>query len=186
MKRRNKSYTLLGLFWLSFFICFSGIGMAADQKYPTKPIEFLIPMAAGGTTDISARALCEATSKILGQPITPLNKLGASGALLASMIKDSKPDGYRIGVFTRPSLFLIPLVQQVSYDPLTDFTPIIYFGNFVDVLMVRGDSPWKTWKELVEWAKKHPGEIKVGMPGSKYMQLQGIALGQIELNYPRL
>jgi tripartite-type tricarboxylate transporter receptor subunit TctC len=47
--------------------------------------------------------------------------------------------------------------------------------------MVRGDSPWKTWKELIEWAKAHPGEIKVGMPGSKYMQVQGIALGQIEL-----
>ncbi len=182
MKTLKKGYFgFMLIFCVSCFVIFSGSGMAADPKYPTKPIEFLITMAPGGTMDISCRALCEAASKHLGQAIMPINKPAAGGALVATIIKESKPDGYRIGILSRPAAFVIPFAEKVSYDPATDFTSIIYFGDYVDILMVRGDSPWKTWKELIDWAKKHPGEIKIGMPGAKYMQVQGIALGQIEL-----
>ena len=181
MKKGIKNCLGFGLLCLFILICFSGLGMAKDPDYPTKPIEFVIGQTPGSTTDIASRALCDAVSKHLPQPFMPINKPGGGGAIAATIIKESKPDGYRVGILSRSPAFVTPFTQQVSYDPLRDFTPISYWGDDLDLVMVRGDSPWKTWKELVEWAKKHPGELKVGIPGPKLNQSSGIVLGRIEL-----
>lgn len=177
--RRIKTFMSLGVVCL--LVCFSTNALGKDPKYPTKQIEFIITYGAGGTTDLSCRALCEAASKHLPQPVIPINKPAASGITGTALIRNAKPDGYTIGVFTQSAAFIIPFVQEVPYDPLRDFTPIMHFGEFLYPVMVRADKPWKTWKELVEWARKNPGDIKVGITGSKSTQMLGIALYRIEL-----
>jgi len=181
MKRQIKKYIGIGVICLSAFVCFTIYGIAKDPDYPTRPIEFIITYGAGGTTDLSCRGLCEAASKHLPQPIIPINKIGASGVTGTAIIKNAKPDGYTIGVFTQSPAFIIPYVQETPYDTLKDFTPIIHYGEYIYPSLVREDKPWKTWKELVEWARKNPGQIKVGTTGAKYTQVQGIALSRIEL-----
>jgi tripartite-type tricarboxylate transporter receptor subunit TctC len=181
MKRKIKKCIGIGVICFSAFFCFAIDGIAKDPDYPTRPIEFIITYGAGGTTDLSCRGLCEAASKHLPQPVIPINKIGASGVTGTALIKNAKPDGYTIGVFTQSPAFIIPFVQETPYDTLKDFTPIMHFGEYIYPLLVREDKPWKTWKELVEWARKNPRQIKVGTTGSKYTQVQGIALSRIEL-----
>ncbi len=181
MKRDTKRYSAIGLLCFSLLFCFAAEGMTKDPDYPTRPIEFIITYGAGGTTDLSCRALCDAASKHLSQPVIPINKIGASGVTGTAIIKNAKPDGYTIGVFTQSPAFIIPFVQETPYDTMKDFTSIIHFGEYIYPSLVREDKPWKTWKELVEWARKNPGQIKVGTTGAKYTQVQGIALSRIEL-----
>lgn len=181
MRRSIQRFIGVGILSGSLFVCSATSGLAKDPAFPARPVEFIITYGAGGTTDTSCRALCEAASKHLGQPVIPINKPGATGITGTAAIKNAKPDGYTVGVFTQSVAFIIPFVQEIPYDPLKDFTPIVHFGEYIYPLLVREDKPWRTWKELVEWGKKNPGQIKAGITGSKYTQSQGIALSRIEL-----
>jgi len=181
MKRQIQRWAGIGFLCFAVMLCLATKASAKDPEFPTRPIEFIITYGAGGTTDLSCRGLCEAASKHLTQPVVPINKIGASGVTGTAIIKNAKPDGYTIGVFTQSAAFIIPFVQETPYDTIKDFTPIIHFGEYIYPLLVRVDKPWKTWKELVEWAKKNPGQIRVGITGSKYTQVQGIALARLEV-----
>ena len=94
MKKKVGRIFVIGIV-LSWMFVFQGIDLAEakDPDYPTKPITFYIGYSAGGTTDVSARAITEATSKYLGQPIIPINKPGAGGALGSMAVMNAKPDG---------------------------------------------------------------------------------------------
>jgi tripartite-type tricarboxylate transporter receptor subunit TctC len=181
MKRLIKRCIVVEILGCSIFVCSAMNGLAKDPAFPSRPIEFIITYGAGGTTDTSCRALCEAASKHLPQPVIPINKPGATGITGTAIIKNAKPNGYTIGVFTQSVAFIIPFVQETPYDPLKDFTPIVHFGEYIYPLLVREDKPWRTWEELIEWGGKNPGQIKAGITGSKYTQSQGIALSRIEL-----
>lgn len=181
MKRLIKRCIGIGFLGFSVFVGFAMNGLAKDPEFPTRPIEFIITYGAGGTTDLSCRGLCEAASRHLPQPVVPINKIGASGVTGTAVIKNAKPDGHTVGVFTQSAAFIIPFVQETPYDTLKDFTPIMHFGEYIYPLLVRADKPWKTWQELVEWARKNPGQIRVGITGSKYTQVQGIALARLEI-----
>lgn len=181
MERRVKCSLTFVVLCLFNFIIFPTNGISKDPDYPTKAIEFIITFGAGGLTDLSCRALCETVSKYLPKSVVPVNKPGASGVVGTTLIKEAKPDGYTIGSVTRSAVFIAPFLQEVSYDPLKDFTPIIHYGGYVDPVMIRGDKPWRTWKEIVEWARNHPGEIKIAVAGSKHTQVQAIGLSRIEL-----
>lgn len=149
------------------------------QEYPTKQIEFIINFGPGGTSDLSARALAEATSKYLGQPVVPVNKPGGAGTIGVTYVKNAKPDGYTIGLITTSPAFILPHVQEVPYDMLRDFTPIVNYGEYLFNFMVRSDSPWKTFKEMIDFARQHPGEVKVGIAGSRVTNVNGIALSRV-------
>jgi tripartite-type tricarboxylate transporter receptor subunit TctC len=103
----------------------AGIGMlvsaaAGAQDYPTKPITLIVPWPAGGSTDISMRAIAESASKVLGQPIAIDNKAGGGGTVgPATMAAAAKPDGYTIAQIPI-TVFRIPLMQEVSWDPSKD------------------------------------------------------------------
>lgn len=88
-----------------------------------------------------------------------MNKPGASGTLGPASLKTVKPDGYTLSV-SLINLLTVPYMQDVAYDPLKDFTYIIRIMGATFGLVVRSDSPWKTFKDLVEYAKQHPNEIK--------------------------
>src|SRR5207342_2281600 len=105
-----------------FGIAIAAIGMlisaaAGAQEYPTKPITLIVPWPAGGSTDISMRAIAESASKLLGQPIAVDNKAGGSGTVgPATMAAAAKPDGYTIAQIPI-TVFRLPLMQEVSWDP---------------------------------------------------------------------
>ncbi len=131
----------------------------AQEKFPSRPITFLVPYPPGGTVDTSFRALTEVASKILGKPIVCVNKPGASGTLAAASLKTVKPDGYTLSSGF-PNLLITPHMEDVAFDPLKDFTYIMGTHCTTIGIIVRSDSPWKTLKDLVVYTRQHPNEIK--------------------------
>lgn len=130
---------------------------AAD--FPSRPVTVVIPTAASVSGDIIMRAYGEAVSKHLGQPIIVENKPGGSGALAAAYVATSvKPDGYTLLNITIP-MYRVPHIQKTPYDPVKDFTPIILLGGYTLGGVVKADSPFKDWKDVLEFAKANPGRF---------------------------
>ena len=110
---------------------FAVSGAAFAQDFPTRPVTFIVPWAAGGATDITIRALAEAASKHLGQPIIIENKAGGGGTVGgATMAASAKPDGYTIAQIPI-SIFRYPIMQGATYDPVKDFTYIANIAGYV-------------------------------------------------------
>jgi tripartite-type tricarboxylate transporter receptor subunit TctC len=150
----------------------------AQEKYPTKPITLTIGYGAGGGTDVSTRPLAIAASKILGQPIIVVNKTGGATSVAMAALKNEKPDGYNIGTLGAGGV-LVPLTRKVGYDVLKDFTPIIQFSIFQYGLVVRSDSPWKTCKDFIAYAKANPGKIRYstsGVGGAQHLVMERLAM----------
>jgi tripartite-type tricarboxylate transporter receptor subunit TctC len=138
---------------------------ALAQEYPTKPINLLICMQPGAGADLGGRMIAQDASKTLGQEIIPLNKAGGGGAVAAGILAASKPDGYNLMSCTNGALTTTPHLESVSYDPLKDFTPLIQFGSLTTGILVRSDSPFRSLKEFVDFARKNPGKLSYGFPG---------------------
>lgn len=136
---------------------------AAD--FPNKPITLLMGWLPGSGPDVWHRALADVMSKNLGQAVVVDNKAGASGTLAPAALVTAKPDGYTIAHMPITVLRL-PVMQKVAFDPLKDFTWIIHMSGFQFVTMVRADSPIKTMKEYLDYAKANPGKMTYGSPGS--------------------
>jgi tripartite-type tricarboxylate transporter receptor subunit TctC len=139
--------------------------LAQAQAFPSKPITLIVPWPAGGSTDRHHRALAEIASKHLGQNIIVENKPGAGGTLGPStMALTAKPDGYTIAQFPMGMLRL-PHMQKVSWDPIRDFSFIIGVSGYTFGFTVRADSPFKTFNDYIEAARKEPGKIDYGSTG---------------------
>lgn len=161
----------------------AGLGMATTTyataaDFPTRPIALIVPWTPGGSTDTVLRLLAESASKHLGQPIVILNKPGGAGTVGPSiMAATAKPDGYTISQVAL-SLFRMPYLQNVSYDPLKDFTYIIGLSGYTTGIVVRADAPWKSWKELVDYARANPGVVTyatTGVGSSLHMTMEEIS-----------
>jgi tripartite-type tricarboxylate transporter receptor subunit TctC len=135
------------------------------QEYPTQQITLIIDRPPGSGTDVVSRVIAPTASKILGQEIIPVNKPGAGGAVGTGILASSKPDGYTILAFTMSGLTVVPHIEKVSYDPLKDVVPIAHFGTFHCAIMVRADSPHKTFKDLIDYARNNPGKVSFGIVG---------------------
>jgi tripartite-type tricarboxylate transporter receptor subunit TctC len=150
----------------------------AQEKYPAKPVTLTIGYGAGGGTDVSTRPLANAAGKILGQPVIVVNKPGGATAVALAGLKNEKPDGYNIGTLGAGG-FLAPLTRKVNYDVLKDFTPILQYAIFQYGLVVRSESPWKTFKEFIDHAKANPGKIRYstsGVGGAQHLVMERLAL----------
>ena len=140
--------------------------VAQAQQFPNRPVTLIIPWPAGGGTDIGMRALAAATEKHLGQSIVIENKPGASGTIgPANMAANAKPDGYTIAQLPI-TVFRLPFIQKTSFDPTRDFTYIIHVTGYTFGVVVKGDAPWKTFQELLDYAKANPGKLNYGTPGA--------------------
>ncbi len=133
-------------------------------EYPDKAIRFLIPFGVGGGADTIGRALAKSAEPSLGQPVACINRPGASGGIMYSALKASPADGYTVGwnslsVLTTTNIGNVPF----PYDAFEHVCRIGYTGMPIAVLV---DSPWKTIGELVEYAKKNPGKLKIGNAGT--------------------
>jgi tripartite-type tricarboxylate transporter receptor subunit TctC len=132
--------------------------------YPERPITFICPWPAGGTADVTMRALCNAASKELGQPIVVDNKPGVSGMLGLQAMARAKADGYTIGQIPI-SVTRFSQVGTVQVDPLKDLTYIARTSGQTFGIAVRADSQYKTLKDLVAAAKAKPGQVTYGSAG---------------------
>jgi len=152
-------------FFGALLACLILPGIAYGQDYPTKPVNLLVGYPAGGSTDLSMRALASEAAKILKQPIVVSNVVGAAGTLVLGRVKGEKPDGYTIFNAPTANFCRIPHLQAVPYDPLKDFSFIMQYGLYQYGLVVRADSPWKTFEEFIDYAKKNPRKVNYATSG---------------------
>ncbi len=139
---------------------------ARAQGYPARPITLIVPWPAGGSTDRHLRALSEIASKHLGQPILIENKPGGGGTLgPGTMAMTAKPDGYTIAQYPL-GMLRIPHMQKTAWHPLNDFSFIIGVSGYTFGFTVRADSPYKSFNDYIEAARKAPGQINYGSTGT--------------------
>jgi tripartite-type tricarboxylate transporter receptor subunit TctC len=160
---------------------------ASSQAFPTKPITLIVPWPAGGSTDRHMRALAELASKNLGQNIIVENKPGGGGTLgPGTMARTAKPDGYTITQYPLGMLRL-PHMQKMQWDPLKDFTFIVGVSGYTFGFTVRADSPYKTFNDYIEAARKNPGKVDYGSTGigsSPHLLVEELAINaKVELNH---
>ncbi len=135
------------------------------QDYPVRPITMLVGFPPGAGVDIGARLIAKEAEKFLGQEIVPLNKPGGGGAVAAGILASSRADGYTILGDVSAAFSNSPHLEKVNYDPLKDFIFIFQYGHLVPIYIVTSDSPHKSFKEAIEFARKNPGKFSVGTPG---------------------
>jgi len=137
------------------------------EDYPKGAISLIIPLAPGDATDTSARAMAEDVSRELKVPIVPVNRPGAGGSLGVEVLIKAKPDGYTIVLANNAALVFRSILdpKSASYNPLTDLTPLGLAMRSPSILAVRGDAPYRNFKELVEYGKKNAGKIRIGTAG---------------------
>ncbi len=150
--------------WTVTLMLAGGTSLAWGE-YPERPITLIINYSAGGGIDLTIRALAKKAEKLLGQPVIPVNKPGSGGIIGIGALATSKPDGYTIGALTYSSLAIAPHIYDVAYNPLKDFEYIMAHGRLIYGPSVRADSPFKTLKDLMQYAKANPGRIKYGVQG---------------------
>ena len=142
-----------------------GSAGATAQNYPERPITLICAYGVGASTDLAMRALAEAASKHLGQRIIVENRPGASGTIGPTYLaRNARPDGYTIGQMPI-TVFRMPYLEKVNYEPLKDFTWIIGVTGYTFGVAVRSDSAWKSFKDLVTDARGKPGRISYASPG---------------------
>jgi tripartite-type tricarboxylate transporter receptor subunit TctC len=138
----------------------------AQQGYPSRAVTLIVPWPAGGPTDTHLRKLAEIASRHLGQPIIIENKPGAGGMLgPAGMARNAAPDGYTLSQLT-VGAFRQPYMQKVDWDPIRDFTYIIGVSGYTFGMVVKTDSPFKTFQDLIAYAKANPGKLSYGSTGT--------------------
>lgn len=141
-------------------------GPALAAEYPTRSIEWVVPYAPGGGTDIVARVLAQHMGEDLGQVMVILNKPGAATSIGAEYVARAKPDGYTMLSADTATLAANPFIyKKLSYDAANDFDAVGLTVRFPLVLVVHPDVPAKTLPELLEWAKKE-GQVPYATPGS--------------------
>jgi len=126
-------------------------------EYPEKPITIYCGYGPGASTDVSARSLASSLEKMWGIPVVVENKAGGGTTVCAGLVASKKPDGYTLGVISEGALATSPLLQNLAYDPLKDFTFLAQYATYFGAFVVRSDSPWKTLDEFIAHAKAHPG-----------------------------
>ena len=147
------------------FLCTCFVPISQAAEFPTKPIQIINPFPPGAITDILARLVNDKLSSLLGQPVVVVNKTGGGGAVGIKAVKDAPADGYTI-LIVPPPIVLIPLARKDIGFTLGDFTPINLLGNTPSVMIVKADGPWQTLEQLVGDAKKTPGQLTFGTPGT--------------------
>jgi tripartite-type tricarboxylate transporter receptor subunit TctC len=152
-------------FWFGLFIVLFS-GFASAQAFPTKPVQMMVAYPAGGSTDIAARIVASIAERDLGQSIVVVNKGGAGGQVGWTEMSRAKPDGYYIGFINLPALNTVILDPDRKAAFKEDaFVPVINQVLDPGIIWVKGDSPFKNLKDLIDAAKKNPQKISAATTG---------------------
>lgn len=139
----------------------------AQGSYPTRPMQMIVPYAAGGTTDLAGRIVAKALGEKLQQSVVVENKVGAAGSVGVSQAVRSAPDGYTMAVSGVSSTMLHQLLgRKLPYDPQTDLNPVAYMGSSGMVVITRKDSNFKNLRQVIEQARAKPGSVTFGSAGN--------------------
>lgn len=142
-----------------------GMGEAGAQAYPDKPVSYVLGFAPGGESDLAARFQQKAFQKKYGKDMIISYKAGAGGGLAWAQLNTLPGDGYNITGVNLPHIVLQPLEGNVQYKT-EDLVAVYYFHYTADAIVVSSDSPFKTLRDLIEYAKAHPGEITLAGSGT--------------------
>jgi len=154
-------------------------GLAAAQAYPAKPLNFVVPFAAGSATDQLARALGQSVTEQTRQAVVVDNKAGASGMLAAQQVARAAADGYTVLITTNTTHAANEhLYKKLPYDPVKDFVPVSGLGKGGQVLVVKSESPYRSVADLLAAARKAPGQLSFGS-GSSSSRVAGEMLKQL-------
>ena len=146
-------------------VCVS-IPAIAQEAYPSRPVKFVVPFAAGGPLDVLARLVGQKLTEQWGKPVVVENQTGGSGSIGANAVARAAPDGYTLLFTVDIPLTMYPAVaKQVPYNPRTDFRPIAAIGRSDNGLFVNPALGVSTTKELVDLAKKQPGKLSFSSAG---------------------
>jgi tripartite-type tricarboxylate transporter receptor subunit TctC len=175
--KRCSIASALGLLILvvTFFIIPVGHG----AEYPTRTIQIINPFPPGASTDILARLLSDKLSSLLGQAVVVINKTGGGGAVGIKAVKDAPDDGYTV-LIAPPPIVLIPLARKGIGYALSDFTPVNFAGSNPAVMVVKADAPWQSLEQLIADARKNPGKLTFGSPGTGTSGHFGLELFKME------
>ncbi len=153
----------------------------AQDRWPAKPITYIVPFGAGGTTDVLARMITPKAAAALGTTFVIENKAGAGGSMGSDFTAKAAPDGYTIQGGTISSHAInVSLYSKLPYDPIKNFQPVTLIGSMPNILVVRADSPFKTVQEVIAAAKSKPGSINYASSGNGTSQhLSGVFFEQM-------
>jgi tripartite-type tricarboxylate transporter receptor subunit TctC len=139
---------------------------AQSGSYPNRPIKIVIPFPPGNTTDIMTRLIAPKLQAQLGQPIVVENRPGASGTIGMDYVAKSKPDGYTIVASQGGNMVVLPHTSKnITYNPIKDFTSIALSTYNYQVVTANNQAPFKTFPQMIDWAKANPGKLTVASNG---------------------
>ncbi|WP_042885688.1 tripartite tricarboxylate transporter substrate binding protein [Cupriavidus necator] len=137
----------------------------ASEPYPAKPIRIVVPLAPGGTVDLVSRLIAKGLSEDLGQPVLVENKPSASGLIGTREVAHAQPDGYTLLAVANTFASAPAFVPDARYDPIKDFTPVTQICQIPMVLVAHPSVPQRTVKQLIDWARAHPGQVSFASSG---------------------
>ena len=163
------SFAAAGLktaFIVALSIVIASPPLAQAQNYPNRPIRMIVPFSPGGAADTPGRMLMHKVSEALGQQVVIDNRPGAGGTIGAEAVAKAAPDGYTLLLISNTHLISASLYKNLSYDAITDFAPVLQFGDAPNVLVVNPSLPAKSVPELIALAKANPGNINYASSGN--------------------
>ncbi len=162
--RRKKGTLVLFLCVVLSFGTLQGAALA-QEKYPVKPIQIYVGFSPGGTFDLCARMLSSIAEEYMEGSMVVVNKPGAGGTIAVAEVAKAKPDGYTLYHTGVTTMLVAGLTTDVPYSVVDDFVPIIGHTKGEYGLCVRGDAPWSTFEEFVQYARENPGVVTVASAG---------------------
>ncbi|MEI9479172.1 MAG: tripartite tricarboxylate transporter substrate binding protein [Deltaproteobacteria bacterium] len=161
----KKSNLFFGGFLVLAFLSFSAPSLQA-QTYPSHPIQLVIPMTPGDMTDLTGRALASELTKILKTSVIPINKAGGGATMGADFVAKARKDGYTI-LYANSNIYYAHAMdpENVSCNPLQDLDALCLAVSLPIIVVVQGESPWKTMQEFVDHMKQNPGKVRVSTTG---------------------
>ena len=153
--------------WFASLVLATVAGAACAQSYPARPVKIIVAFTAGSATDIIARVLADSFTKSMGQTFVVENKPGAGGIIGTEAVKNAPADGYTLAACPSGPFGINPgIYSKLPYDPVKDFEPISNLVLTPQVIVVGSQTPYRTLKDLVDDAKRRPGEIAYGSLGT--------------------
>jgi tripartite-type tricarboxylate transporter receptor subunit TctC len=150
---------------IAMVLIVAGAASAFAQTWPSRPIRIIVCYAPGGVTDVVARLVAQPLAEALGQSIVVENKPGANGMIGSQIVADSAPDGYTLLMYVDGNTVLPSIMKKMPFEPLKAFAPITVLGRGSHVIVAHPTLPVRSLAELIDYAKKHPGELSYASPG---------------------
>jgi tripartite-type tricarboxylate transporter receptor subunit TctC len=154
-----------------------GAGIATAQDYPARPVRFIVSFPAGGGVDLMGRLVAATASQRLGQPVVVENRTGAAGSIGTAAVAKAAADGYTVLVTGDVPVTSAHLLAKLPYDPEKDLMPLVKGVDVPTAVLVAGNAPYGTLKELLDYARANPGKASYGTPGngtSMHVELESL------------